>query len=279
MKKVIYYFSGTGNSYWAATQIAEAMGDTQLVSVRCNPETVSAEDADVIGFVCPVYEWDIPGAMKSFISNLKVNKNAYIFMVATYIAIHGKCFETVEKLLNDKDVKLSYGRTLRCVASQCIAYPPFPPEKIMIPYMNRSIKRINKEICNKKMRAFPHMSLLTRKLFPKIMGPYLAVEQEYDKGFYTDNRCTGCGICAKVCPTQNITLNEKKPQWNHKCHGCNACVAYCPNKAVQFKTPPAYEELGTFVSKKLSLPEKRKRYHHPRVSAVDLMQDRRNIGK
>lgn len=276
MKK-IYYFSGTGNSLYTASKIAEAIGGAEIISVRCKTEDVSAENADVIGFVCPVYEWDIPGTFKEFIKQLTVNPNAYIFMVTTYIAVLGKSFETVEKLLEEKGARLNYGRAIRCVASQCIAYPPFPPEKIMIPYMEKQIRKTAKEINEKKLRDFPKMSPLTRSRFDKVMGPYLQVENEYDKGFYTDDRCKGCGICEKVCPTRNISISDKRPQWNHHCHGCNACVAYCPTKAIQFKTPQAYKELGTFISKILRLPEKRKRYHHPAVLAKDLMIDRKEI--
>ena len=276
MKK-IYYFSGTGNSLYTASKIAEAIGGAEIISVRCKTEDVSAENADVIGFVCPVYEWDIPGTFKEFIKQLTVNPNAYIFMVTTYIAVLGKSFETVEKLLEEKGARLNYGRAIRCVASQCIAYPPFPPEKIMIPYMEKQIQKTGKEINEKKLRDFPKMSPLTRSRFDKVMGPYLQVENEYDKGFYTDDRCKGCGICEKVCPTRNISISDKRPQWNHHCHGCNACFAYCPTKAIQFKTPQAYKELGTFISKILRLPEKRKRYHHPAVLAKDLMIDRKEI--
>ena len=277
MKKIIYYFSGTGNSLYTANKIAQAIGGAELVSVRCNPQDFSATDADVIGFVCPVYEWDIPGTFKKFIQQLDINPKAYVFMVATYIAVLGKSFETVQKLLEEKGTKLNYGRAIRCVASQCIAYPPFPPEKIMLPYMEKQIKKTCKEIQQKKERAYPRMSPITRRRFPKIMGPYLAIEHEYDKGFFTDDRCKGCGICQKVCPTRNITMENQKPNWNHHCHGCNACVAYCPTKAIQFKTPQAYRELGTLITKILCLPEKRKRYHHPLIKAADLMRDNKTI--
>lgn len=129
MKNIIYYFSGTGNSLRTAIRIAEKIGGAEIISVRCNVESVSAENADVIGFVCPVYEWDIPGTMKRFVESLTINPNAYIFMVATYIAIHGKSFETIEKILLSKKAHLNYGMALHCVASQCTAYSPFPPEK------------------------------------------------------------------------------------------------------------------------------------------------------
>ena len=144
-RRVIYCFSGTGNSLQAALRIAEAIGGAEVVSVRCAPESVPAGDASVIGFVCPVYEWDMPGAMKDFVRRLQINPSAYIFMVATYIAIHGRCFETMEALLAEKGAHLRYGRALRCVASQCTAYPPFPPEHVMLPLMDRGVSHNHRQ--------------------------------------------------------------------------------------------------------------------------------------
>lgn len=276
-KPVIYCFSGTGNSLRAAMRIAEEIGGAEIVSVRSDPASVPARNASVIGFVCPVYEWDIPEAMKDFVKRLEINPSAYIFMVATYIFIHGRSFETMESLLAEKGAHLHYGAALRCVASQCTAYPPFPPERLMLPRMERGVMKISRDVAARKHRAYPPMSPLTRRLYPKLMTPYIEVEHEYDKGFYTDDRCVGCATCAKVCPTRNITMEAGRPVWNHRCHGCMACVAYCPTKAIQFKTPPAYEALGTVISKRLRLPEKRKRYHHPLIQAADLSKDRRWI--
>ena len=277
MENVIYCFSGTGNSLRAAMKIAERIGGAEVITVRGVPENGFAENASVVGFICPVYEWDMPGIMKDYVKMLKINPDAYIFMVATYVAIHGKCFETMESLLSEKGIHLHYSYALRCVASQCTAYSPFPPVKIMLPLMERGIKKISREISAGKNRAYPHMSAITKKLYPKLMTPYMEVEHEYDKGFYTDDRCVGCATCAKVCPTQNVVMEENRPVWNHRCHGCMACVVYCPTKAIQFKTPQAYEELGTIISKRLSLPEKRKRYHNPFIKAIDLMQSKQYI--
>ncbi len=165
-----------------------------------------------------------------------------------------------------------YIMLMPCVASQCTAYTPFSPEKIMIPHMEKRIQKISREISVRKNRSYPHMSPITRKLYPKLMIPYMKVEHEYDKGFYTNEKCLGCAVCSKVCPTQNITMQGNRPVWHHRCHGCMACVAYCPTKAI-----PSYEELGTIISKRLCLPEKRKRYHNPFIQATDLMQDRRCI--
>jgi flavodoxin len=59
MENVIYCFSGTGNSLRAAMKIAERIGGAEVITVRGVPENGFAENASVVGFICPVYEWDI----------------------------------------------------------------------------------------------------------------------------------------------------------------------------------------------------------------------------
>lgn len=277
MEKLIYYFSGTGNSLRAARVIAEEIGGAKLISMRSDPGEVPADRAEVIGFVCPVYEWDVPKTVKAFVSRLTVDPRAYTFMVATYIAVHGRCFETVDAALREKGSCLHYGRALRCVASQCTAYEPFPSPRLMVPLSEKKSRAIGREIAAGKQRRFPSMSPVSRSLYPRMMLPFLNVQHEYDKGFYASEACVGCEICRKVCPCRNITFSGNRPVWNHVCEGCNACVIYCPTKAVQFKTPEAYLKLDNLITRKLGLPESRTRYHNPYIKASDLMQDMEEI--
>lgn len=57
------------------------------------------------------------------------------------------------------------------------------------------------------------------------------------KGFYADNeKCSRCGLCAKLCPLNNIHMEEGKlPQWDKKCQQCLRCVNFCPHKAIRNK--------------------------------------------
>ena len=277
MKKVIYCFSGTGNSLNAARIIAKEMGGATIVSVKKGVKSDLAADADVVGFVCPVYEWDIPETLKDFAENLTVNPKAYTFLVATYVAIHGRCFETMDAILREKGTRLHFGKPLRCVASQCIAYEPFPSPKLMVPHSDARAKKIGKWIAQRKTNEYPRMSPITRARYDKAMMPFLNIQHEYDKGFYTSDACVGCGLCEKICPCKNITMQGKQPQWNHSCIGCNACVVYCPKKSVQYKTPEAYAKLDNIITRRMGLPEKRTRYHNPHVTAKDLICDAEEI--
>jgi len=52
-------------------------------------------------------------------------------------------------------------------------------------------------------------------------------------------KCTICGICAKVCPYSAITVDIKKripaEVIEAACHGCGACSAECPFDAITMK--------------------------------------------
>ena len=77
---------------------------------------------------------------------------------------------------------------------------------------------------------------------------------ELDKNFWTNKRCDGCGICLKVCPVNNIKMNEGKPEWLHKCEQCVACMQWCPQRSIQYNKATTYRE----------------RYHHPDVEVKEL---------
>ena len=277
MKNVIFYFSGTGNSLRTARIIARQIGGATLVAVKKDSFSNLAETADSVGFICPVYEWDVPEPMIRFAEQLTINCRSYIYMVATYSIIHGRCFETMNTVLKEKGLRLHYGKALRCVASQCVAYEPFPDPRRMVPHSERSARKIAMEIAAKRQHPYPRMSAITRRLYKRMMQPFLDVRHEYDKGFYTSDQCIGCGLCQRICPVRNITIADKHPVWNHDCNGCNACVVYCPKKAILFKTPKAYEELDNAVTRRLGLPENRTRYHNPYITARDLVADGEEI--
>ncbi len=274
MEKRIYYFSGTGNSFRAAQRIAQALGDTRLISMRCDPAQVSAEEAEVIGFVFPIYHWSVCVPVQAFIKKLKVNPKAYIFAVTTPVAVNGFAFEKLDEMLRAKGARLHYGRILRSVANLCIVYPPFPSEKRVIPRSERELGEIAAELAARKERKYPKAGFLTRRLYPLVMPKYLPVQPYVDMGFRISEACVSCGICSKVCPQKNIDMQSGKPVFLHNCCSCMACVAWCPKKAVLYELPlELKKQVGGIFVRVMGLPEKRKRYHHPMLSWKELAQD------
>ena len=78
---MIFYFSGTGNSKWAAEQIAELTGD-EARDITKPDQTPDYQNERQIGLVFPIYAWGAPEAACSFAKTLGKTK-ALTFAVCT----------------------------------------------------------------------------------------------------------------------------------------------------------------------------------------------------
>lgn len=278
MKKVIYYFSGTGNSMRAASRIAAALTDTEIISMRCDPAEVPAAEEELIGFVFPVYHWTMPEAAIRFIKGLRINPGAYIFAVSTPGFINGNSFEVLDGILRDKGTSLSYGKILYSVANLVVAYPPMPFPKLRVPKAEKKLAAICAEIAGRKTCKYSKSFVLTRMLYPHVMPKYRRILHEADMGFVVSDKCVSCGTCARVCPCKNIVIENGKPSFRHQCNFCMSCVAYCPMGAFNYAVSPEMKEKYNYpLVKIMKLPAKRKRYHNPFVTAADITADRKYI--
>jgi formate hydrogenlyase subunit 6/NADH:ubiquinone oxidoreductase subunit I len=53
-----------------------------------------------------------------------------------------------------------------------------------------------------------------------------------DRSILVDDRCDGCGTCARACPAQNISIVDGRPRYGGRCEICFACDEWCPRGAV-----------------------------------------------
>ena len=79
-----------------------------------------------------------------------------------------------------------------------------------------------------------------------------------DYGFKADQNCNNCKVCVKLCPVDNIKIDNAQPKWLHNCEQCFACLQWCPQKAIQYKK-------GT---------KNKKRYHHPDISLSEMINNK-----
>lgn len=66
------------------------------------------------------------------------------------------------------------------------------------------------------------------------MGRVVLKDTEAQHYIVTDV-CIRCGICAKVCPANNITVTDQVRFSDH-CEDCYACLHACPKNALHMKT-------------------------------------------
>ncbi|SHJ60274.1 DUF362 domain-containing protein [Desulfofundulus thermosubterraneus] len=52
-------------------------------------------------------------------------------------------------------------------------------------------------------------------------------------------RCSGCGLCAPVCPTGALTMAGNKVVLSGECVACALCLDVCPVRALVLDVKPA----------------------------------------
>jgi len=221
---VIYCFTSTGNSLYAAKKIADVIG-ADVLPVAYGPATT---DENVIGFVFPVYFWGAPKIILHFAINLKIsNPDAYVFAVATYGGVGPGAADEIRMCLHKHD--LSYTASVKSVENYVPYYKVNNTDGIHAA-AERKIQSIARDIEERKKKRDGRFWLANRLIKSVFPGN----RADCDRKFNVSGSCTGCGICAKVCPVKNISVHGGKPIFDHRCEHCIACLNCCPAKAINY---------------------------------------------
>ena len=107
---MLFYFTGTGNSLYAAKGI-----EPELQSI---PQAIHREPlaftADAIGIVCPVYGHEVPPMVREFLEKTQFHTD-YFYMVLTYGNRHGGAAELAQRLCRECGIQPAYINVLMMV--------------------------------------------------------------------------------------------------------------------------------------------------------------------
>jgi ferredoxin len=257
MKTTIYFYTGTGNSLWTARKISGMLGDTELIPLPLAGEGLIHPNSEKIGLIFPVHIWGVPSRFVSFLNRLETDSAKYYFAVAVNAGQVAATLIQLKMMMQKKSINLSAGFSI-CLPSNYIPWggaisqekqqKKFEEALVKIQRIATSI-RAKEEKTPEKGPAWQNIffSAIYRLSAPKV--------PEMDKAFWTDEKCTSCMICEKICPAQNILITGGKPIWQHHCEQCFSCLQWCPEEAIQY---------GKSTTKK-------KRYHHPEIKLSDML--------
>ena len=241
---MIFYFSGTGNTKWAASKLAAATRE-DLISIapymRADDsshnlaEPFILKENERLGFVFPVHGWRVPKLVREFISKMKIlrepsdatggNKakaddclknHPFAYCVCTAGDSIGLTIENLNEVISQNPSLQALG-----ITEVSSSYSLIMPESyIGLPFMDVDPKE--REI-RKKENAAQELAVVCEEIFDrkegisrlvkgpipwfftKVVGGFFENILITDKRFHVEkDRCVKCGICANVCPVGDI---------------------------------------------------------------------------
>ena len=232
---MVLYFSGTGNSRYAAKKIAEISGD-ELVSIGQrikNGDFSEIRSEKPLVFVGPVYAGRLPRVMEDYIRKVKFIGMQKAYFVATCAQTPWVTVQYVERLCSEKGFSL-LGFNSVVMPQGYLAGGGTQPKEVndkILKEAEPKIVSIAKTIRDQQLLPKEQPG---RAMMSKVLNPIMYSLMISAKGFRVTDKCTGCGKCVQRCPLNNITLTDGKPVWGKQCTHCMACIAGCPNEAIEY---------------------------------------------
>ena len=241
---MIFYFSGTGNTKWAASKLAAATRE-DLISIapymRADDsshnlaEPFILKENERLGFVFPVHGWRVPKLVREFISKMKIHREPsdasaenkakdddclknrpFAYCVCTAGDSIGLTIENLNEVISQNPSLQALG-----ITEVSSSYSLIMPESyIGLPFMDVDPKE--REI-RKKENAAQELAVVCEEIFDrkeginrlvkgpipwfftKVVGGFFENVLITDKRFHVEkDRCVKCGICANVCPVGDI---------------------------------------------------------------------------
>ena len=234
---MVLYFTGTGNSRYIAEKISEKTSD-EMISIN---EKIKQKDNSTIVvngklvFVMPTYAWRIPAVVKEWIFKTEFLGVKQVWFIMTCGSEIGNATKYNKEICEQKGI--AYKGTAQIdMPENYIAMFDVPGKeeaKQIISKAEPVIENIIGLIKEERCFPVPRNNLYDRFMSGPVNKMFYSLFVKAD-AFKVDDKCIGCGKCEKICPLNNIKIQNGKPVWGKECTHCMACICHCPTEAIEY---------------------------------------------
>jgi len=249
---MIFYFSGTGNTKWVAEQLAQSTGEELRYipdELRKGELKYTLQEGERLGFCFPTHGWQPPRIVRDFIrkstfsshpSSLLHHPSTFVYAVTTCGDNMGHAMRILNKELKQKG--LHTHATFAVVMPEsnvCFSFLHLDtPEREQKKIAEAKVKVDHIcEVVKNRQNAEELVKGAIPYTYTYVIGGYYNKHLITDKHFWVDEEaCIKCGLCAKLCPVDDI--EGLPPRWKHdgSCTNCLACYHHCPKHAIHWGT-------------------------------------------
>ncbi|GHV54078.1 4Fe-4S ferredoxin [Spirochaetia bacterium] len=248
----IYYFSGTGNTYWSAKKLAERIGDAVIVPISREIKQPDVRiEADAAVFMFPAYAYGIPVMVGRFLERAEIHAG-YLAALVSYGSSPGGALAEASRILGRKKMTLNYGGRIPAVENYI---PIFGAQEAELRSRRIAMQAEATEQAAAAIVSRVNNRVPTFKPFAGFVSALFHIGcPRMGRLFRVTADCNACGFCARICPAGAISMTKEGPVFQKRCEQCQACLNFCPQKAITFGR----------------LKQDTERYHHPEVAAGEL---------
>lgn len=236
---MILYFTGTGNSRYAALSLSNLLEDADVVDAGAKIKAGESGEYDSqkpFVFVSPTYAWRIPHVFEEWIRKCRFTGSDRAYFVMTCGDSIGDAGAYLHRLCGSMGLKYA-GVTPVIMPENYVAMFGTPDAetagRITREAGEKYLPAIAETICGGGMLKAPPAKI-RGFMESHFTNPIFYQTCVSAKGFRVTQKCIGCGKCAALCPLNNVSLREDRPVWNNRCTHCMACICGCPVEAIEY---------------------------------------------
>ncbi len=251
-KAVIFYFSGTGNTWWAAEKLTKELKLKGISAQNKSIEQLSYKEAneliadcDSVGFGYPIYGSDLPEVMKGFMRGLSPAGGKDTFIFCTQWIFSGDGARAGSDFLRDKGFEVKWAEHFCMPNNISVALTSFLPYTNDPKKLKRGLTKAAARVSRYAGRIYsgkPFLrgfNLTARLLGEMQRAPFRRVfaRLQDDIGL-NQELCTYCGTCARLCPSGNLLFEGRSFSTKGICILCLRCYNFCPVSALTYRKRP-----------------------------------------
>lgn len=242
---MIIYFSGTGNSRYVAEGLQkrldagalyELSGDRLLEPQK---QLLEAPDNELVLWVFPTYAWSVPAIVLRFIDKVRFKgaEQARHYMVCTCGDDMGRADDRWRHHIGRRGwtprgaFSVTAPNTYLCMKGFDLDSRELEQRKLdaIPPRLDEIAEKINRKFADGDLTRGSAAWLKTNVAYYWFMANKMS-----PLPFRADpERCTSCGLCARSCPLENISM-KPLPSWGPVCAMCLRCYHHCPSRAIDY---------------------------------------------
>ena len=256
------YFSGTGNTKYAAELFSQKTG-AECFSIEADIDFASViQEHDTIAFCYPIYCSRVPQIMRVFAHNhMAYLVGKKIIILVTQQAFSGDGARVFTDMFWDSSIDVIYAEHIKMPNNVCnILIFREQNDKKLRKYMSDAEEKML-AVCNDirngivKKRGFSFFSKMLGNLQGKswqgssreIYPDSSSIEYKAQSGVKIRKNCDVCNHCVNICPVINLASNNEKITQRGNCIVCYRCVNTCPKRAItvmNIKIKPRWQYKG-----------------------------------